>query len=189
LLPKNIRSRIFNAMLLTAAMLALVMGGKRVISPQAWVQASGSNTAEASSSSGRVLKIDARTLRRLIQMDLNLYLVDVRETEELTGPLGHIKQAVHVSLGEVLKDPGQFPRNKTLVFICRIGNRSLVSAQAVAAKGRVAYSVKGGIRAWNKLLDQQQVTKPDATKSKGQKKKIPVKKDNGPDSNDEDMGC
>ena len=189
MVPKNIRSRIFNAMLLTAGMLVLVMGGKHVISSQAWAQASGSNTAETSSSPGRVIEIDARTLQRLIQMDPNLYLVDVRETEELTGPLGRIKQAVHVPLGEVLKDPGQFPRNKTLVFICRSGNRSLVAAQAVAAKGRVAYSVKGGMRAWNKLSDQQPVTEPGDTKPNRQKKKIPLEKDNGPDSNEEDMGC
>lgn len=185
----NIRSRIFSAMLLAAGLLLLVMGGKHFIPSQARAQASGNNTVETSGSRGQVIEIDVRTLQRLIQMDPNLYLVDVRETEELTGPLGHIKQAVHVPLGEVLKDPGQFPRNKTLVFICRSGHRSRVAARAVAAKGRVAYTVKGGMLAWNKLSDQRPVEEPAGTKPNREKGKIPQEKDDGPDSMEHDLGC
>ena len=114
LVPKKIRNLIFNTMLLTAGLLVLMMGGKHFIVSQARAQTPGSNLAETSGSRGQVLEIDVSTLRRLIQMDPNLYLVDVRETDELTGPLGHIKQAAHVPLGEVLKNPAQFPRNKTL---------------------------------------------------------------------------
>ena len=190
MVPKNIRSRVFKAMLLTAGLLVLVMGGKHVIFSQAMAQASGSDTVETSGNEGRVIEIDARTLQRLIQMDPNLYLVDVRETKELTGPLGHIKQAVHVPLGEVLKDPGQFSRNKTLVFICRSGHRSLVAARAVAAKDRVAYTVKGGMLAWNRLSDQRPAAEPADTKPNRQKKKIPREKDDGPGSiEEEDLGC
>jgi len=189
LVPKNIRSRIFSAVLLTAGLLVLMTGGKHFIVSQARAQAPDSNTAETFGSRGQVLEIDVRVLRRLIQMDTNLYLVDVRETEELTGPLGHIEQAAHVPLREVLKNPAQFPRNKTLVFICRSGRRSRVAALAVAATGRVAYSVKGGMQAWNKLSDQKPTTKPADTKPNQQERKIPLERDDGPDSIEEDFGC
>jgi len=189
LVLKRIRSLIFNAMLLTAGLLALMMGGKHFILTQAQAQAPGGDTVEISGSRGQVLEIDVSTLRRVIQMDPNLYLVDVRETEELTGPPGLIKQAVHVPLGEVLKNPGRFPRNKTLVFICRSGRRSLAAALAVAAEGRVAYSVKGGMRAWNKLSDQEPVAEPAETKPNRQERKIPLKTDDGPGSIERDMGC
>ena len=189
LVPKKIRSLIFSTMLLTAGLLVLMMGGKHSIVSQARAQAPGSTTVETSGSRGQVLEIDVSTLRRLIQMDPNLYLVDVRETDELTGPLGHIKQAAHVPLGEVLKNPAQFPRNKTLVFICRSGRRSRTAAQAAADSGRVAYSVKGGMRAWNKLSDQKPVAEPAETNPKQQERKIPLERDDGPDSIERDMGC
>lgn len=176
-------------MLLTAGLLFLVGGGKHFLFSQARAQVPGSNTAETSGSRGQVVEIDVRTLRRLIQMDPNLYLVDVREAKELTGPLGHIKQAAQVPLEEVLKNPAQFPRNKTLVFICRSGRRSRIAARAVAAKGRAAYSVKGGMRAWNKLPDQRPTNEPADTKPNRQKRKIPLERDGGPGSIEEDMGC
>jgi len=181
LVPKKKRSLIFSTMLLMAGLLVLMMGGKHFIVSQARAQAPGSR--------GQVLEIDVSTLRRLIQMDPNLYLVDVRETDELTGPLGHIKQAAHIPLGDVLKNSAQFPRNKTLVFICRSGRRSRVAALAVAAKGRVAYSVKGGMRAWNKLSDQKPLAEPGETKPNQQERKIPLERDDDPGSIERDMGC
>ena len=90
----------------------------------AWLPAQ----AGQSSSQGKVLHIDARGLDLLLQSDPNLLLVDVRTPEELAGPLGRIPQSRNVPMQELEKNPEQFPRDKTLVLICRSGHRTLRAA-------------------------------------------------------------
>jgi rhodanese-related sulfurtransferase len=107
--------------------------------------------AEESSSSGKVLQIDIRGLRLLLQSDPNAFLVDVRTPGELTGPLGKIFEARNVPLNEIEKNPEQFPRDKTLVLIDRSGRRSLKAASLLAEHGYVVYSVEGGMEAWRRL--------------------------------------
>jgi rhodanese-related sulfurtransferase len=101
-----------------------------------------------------VLHVDARGLDLLLQSDPNLLLIDVREPDELTGPLGKIPQARNVPMQELEKNPEQFPRDKTLVLICRSGHRSLKAADLLAEHGYVVYSVDGGMRSWRKLHPQ-----------------------------------
>jgi rhodanese-related sulfurtransferase len=103
------------------------------------------------SSRGKVLHLDARGLDLLLQSDPNLLLIDVRTPDELTGPLGKIAQSRNVSMQELVKNPEQFPRDKTLVLICRSGHRSLKAADLLAEHGYVVYSVDEGMQAWRKL--------------------------------------
>ncbi|MDR3553377.1 MAG: rhodanese-like domain-containing protein [Syntrophobacteraceae bacterium] len=100
---------------------------------------------------GNVLHLDVRGLDILLQTDSNLLLIDIRTPAELTGPLGKIPQARNVPLQDLEKNPGQFPREKTLVIICRSGHRSLKAADLLAEHGYVVYSVDGGMRAWRML--------------------------------------
>jgi rhodanese-related sulfurtransferase len=103
------------------------------------------------SSQGKVLHLDARGLDLLLQFDANLLLIDVRAPDELTGPLGKIPQSRSVSMQELVKNPEQFPRDKTLVLICHNGNRSLKAADLLAEHGYVVYSVDEGMQSWRKL--------------------------------------
>ena len=98
-----------------------------------------------------MLHIDARGLDLLLQSDPNLLLVDVRTPEELAGPLGKIPQSRNVPMQELEKNPDQFPRDKTLVLICRSGHRTLRAAGLLADHGYVVYTVEGGLLAWRKL--------------------------------------
>jgi rhodanese-related sulfurtransferase len=106
------------------------------------------------SSQGKVLHLDVRSLDLLLQSDPNLLLIDVRTPGELTGPLGNIPQSRKVSMQELEKSPEQFPRDKTLVLICRSGHRSLKAADLLAEHGYVVYSVDGGMQTWRKLHPQ-----------------------------------
>jgi rhodanese-related sulfurtransferase len=106
------------------------------------------------SSQGKVLHVDARGLDLLLQSDPNLLLIDVREPDELSGPLGKILQSRNVSMQEIEENPEQFPRDKTLVLICRSGHRSLVAADLLAEHGYVVYTVDGGMQSWRKLHSQ-----------------------------------
>lgn len=106
------------------------------------------------SSRGKALHLDARGLDLLLQSDPNLLLIDVREPDELTGPLGKIPQARNVPMEELKMNPEQFPRNKTLVLICRSGHRTLKAAELLAEHGYVVYSVDGGMQEWCQLHPQ-----------------------------------
>jgi rhodanese-related sulfurtransferase len=105
-------------------------------------------------SPGKVLHLDARGLDLLLQSDPNLLLIDVRTPDELTGPLGKIPQAQNVPMEVLKRNPEQFPRNKTLVLICRSGHRSLDAADLLAEHGYVVYSVDGGMQSWRSLNPQ-----------------------------------
>jgi rhodanese-related sulfurtransferase len=73
-------------------------------------------------------------------------LIDVRRDDEVAR--SRVPGAEHVSMdrlsarAETLEGP--------LVFICHLGERSLMAAQAFEASGREAYSVAGGIEAWGR---------------------------------------
>jgi rhodanese-related sulfurtransferase len=107
--------------------------------------------ARQPSSPGKVQELEVSGVELLLRFDPNLYLVDVRTPEELIGPLGNIPQARNVTMQEIEKNPEQFPRDKTLVLICRSGHRSLKAANLLAERGYAVYSVQGGMQAWRKL--------------------------------------
>lgn len=76
-------------------------------------------------------------------------VVDVRERDELTGPLGHVDGAVHVPLGTLDRAAGELDASAPTVLVCRSGGRSGKAAMQLAARGftHVA-SMRGGMTAW-----------------------------------------
>lgn len=79
-------------------------------------------------------------------------IVDVREKDEYTGPLGHIPGAELVPLGTVLDAAKSWSTDLPLVLVCRSGGRSGKAALELETKGfkRVA-SMRGGMTLWNDL--------------------------------------
>ena len=75
--------------------------------------------------------------------------VDVREAAELRED-GRLEGAEHVPLGELAARAGKLPADRPLVLICRSGTRSAMAADALRASGYEAYSVDGGILAWER---------------------------------------
>lgn len=73
-------------------------------------------------------------------------LVDVREQYEWDA--GRIDGARHVELERLASRADDLPRDKPLVFQCRIGARSAMAMQAFRASGWDAYHLKGGLTAW-----------------------------------------
>lgn len=81
-----------------------------------------------------------------------LYLVDVREDSEFTGELGHAPKATLVNLAKVPESLSSFPRDKTIIFICRSGGRSSRAAQLAKLQGfSHVYNMEGGMLLWNDL--------------------------------------
>jgi len=74
-------------------------------------------------------------------------LVDVREAYEWDA--GHIPGDVrHIELSDVAASAGTIDRDRPVVFHCRVGARSLMAAQAFRRAGYEAYSMAGGLEAW-----------------------------------------
>jgi hydroxyacylglutathione hydrolase/adenylyltransferase/sulfurtransferase len=73
-------------------------------------------------------------------------LIDVREGYEWDA--GHIPGSRHVPLGEVAQQAETLDREAPVVFICRVGGRSAMAANAFRRAGYEAYSLAGGVLEW-----------------------------------------
>jgi sulfur dioxygenase len=76
-------------------------------------------------------------------------IVDVREPSEFEGPLGHIRDAKLIPLGELSKGTAEFDRDRPIVAVCRSGGRS---AQAVTILQKAGFNqvanLAGGMLRW-----------------------------------------
>lgn len=76
-------------------------------------------------------------------------VVDVREPEEFTGPLGHIQGARLLPLGRLAEAAGSLDRERPIVTVCRAGGRS---AQATVLLQRAGFTkvanLGGGMLRW-----------------------------------------
>ena len=82
---------------------------------------------------------------RLSQLD-GVQLIDVREDYEWEA--GRIPGARHVPLGEVAAAADTIGRGAPVVFVCRVGGRSTLAANAFRRAGYDAYSLAGGVLEW-----------------------------------------
>jgi rhodanese-related sulfurtransferase len=73
-------------------------------------------------------------------------LVDVRTPEEYEA--GHIAGARHIPLEKLSGEADTLPTDGTVVFYCRVGERSGMAAAALQASGRDARNMAGGLLAW-----------------------------------------
>src|SRR5262249_58757630 len=55
---------------------------------------------------------------------VSVQILDVREPEEFTGPLGHIRDAMLIPLGELAERSGELATDRPVVAVCRAGGRS-----------------------------------------------------------------
>jgi rhodanese-related sulfurtransferase len=83
----------------------------------------------------------------------SVHLIDVRDEDELVGPLGHIPGAEWIPRERVLSLAERVPHRDTpLVLVSRGGERSAELAKALEAKGlRFVASMSGGMLLWKGL--------------------------------------
>jgi rhodanese-related sulfurtransferase len=73
-------------------------------------------------------------------------LVDVREPYEWAA--GRIAGARHIELARLADEAGALEAERPIVFYCRVGARSAAAAHAFRRAGYEAYSMLGGLEAW-----------------------------------------
>jgi len=76
-------------------------------------------------------------------------IIDVRDTEEFSGPLGHIPGALLVPLDKLAEHTAEFSTDRPIVTVCRSGVRSAQASVLLAKQGfsRVA-NLAGGMLRW-----------------------------------------
>jgi rhodanese-related sulfurtransferase len=74
-----------------------------------------------------------------------LAVLDVREPEEWAA--GHVEGAVHIPLGELGERLADVPDGQVLV-VCKVGGRSARATAWLAAQGRDAVNLDGGMLEW-----------------------------------------
>jgi rhodanese-related sulfurtransferase len=75
-------------------------------------------------------------------------LVDVREPYEWEA--GRIEGARHVPLPDLAAYAQTIDPGRPVVFVCRVGGRSAMAADAFRRAGFDAYNLSGGVLAWER---------------------------------------
>ena len=91
------------------------------------------------------IEVTPRRTRELLDAG-EAVVVDVREPYERDA--GHIEGTRHIALERLASQAESLPRDRPVVFHCRLGARSAMAAQAFRASGFEAYSMAGGLQRW-----------------------------------------
>jgi rhodanese-related sulfurtransferase len=73
-------------------------------------------------------------------------IIDVRQPDEYRQ--GHVEPSRLIPLAELSTRMNELDRSKTLLMLCRSGNRSGVAAQQLASHGFTVRNIDGGMLAW-----------------------------------------
>ncbi len=76
-------------------------------------------------------------------------VIDVREPHEYTS--GHVPGAGHIPVNTVYARREELPKDKDVIFVCAVGQRSALAAEMAAAAGLTRlFNLEGGTEAWIK---------------------------------------
>ena len=89
--------------------------------------------------------IDVKTVDQLRDRD-DVFLLDVREDWEYAA--GHIPGTTLIPLGQLQSRLSELPTDKTIVAVCRSGNRSGQATQLLQQSGFTVHNMQGGMNAW-----------------------------------------
>ena len=88
--------------------------------------------------------IQGETLLEMMEEKEDFLLFDLRQEEDFME--GHIEGATHLWWHEVGSHYPDFPRNKTIIFVCYTGQSAAQITGALRVEGLQAYSLLGGIK-------------------------------------------
>jgi rhodanese-related sulfurtransferase len=104
--------------------------------------------------------IEATELKRRLDGNESVTVIDVREADEFTGPLGHIASARNIPVTELdsrLPELGDL-EHVPLVLVCRTDKRSAAAAETLHAAGFTEVSVlRRGMEQWNAVNQPDKV--------------------------------
>jgi adenylyltransferase/sulfurtransferase len=98
--------------------------------------------------------ITAGELKGRLDSGENVQVIDIREPHERS--LFKFKGAVPVPFGQLVRRKDEFDPGTDLVYICKIGQRSLYAIRALrdAGYGGPMFNLKDGVNAWAREVDR-----------------------------------
>ena len=112
-------------------------------------------------------EIDPEELKKKIDNNENIFLLDVRTPQEYEAWRISYENHNNPKLIPVdrlfMKDPTlleEIPKDKEIVTVCAHGNRSMIAAKILTQLGYSVKSVKGGMAGWNKVYDVAEIPVP-----------------------------
>ena len=100
--------------------------------------------------------ISANDLYTQLENNAELYLLDVREPEELQVTM--ISESVNIPLADLfVEELSEIPTDKPVVVICGSGNRATIATYELAKYGIDFQVLEGGIKAWDTYLEENQL--------------------------------
>jgi len=78
----------------------------------------------------------------------DLHLLDVREPDEWQA--GHIAGSQHIPLDQLRERLAEVPKAKTILAVCRHGNRSEAASRGLRTLGYTIENLEGGVTAWTR---------------------------------------
>lgn len=94
-------------------------------------------------------RINSEEAKQMLDGDANTVVVDVRNPDEYTA--GHVTNAMWIPVDQVLARINELPKDKTLLFICAMGQRSALACEMAAAMGLnpdSLYNIEDGTPGW-----------------------------------------
>lgn len=99
--------------------------------------------------------ITPEEVKSRLENDETLYLIDVREDEEVAE--GMIPEAVHIRMGEIPEHLDHIDKENEYIFICRSGGRSHRVCEYLMAIGYPnVVNMTGGMLKWDGELKPKQ---------------------------------
>ncbi len=95
-------------------------------------------------------RVDVAEAKAMMAQD-DVVVIDVREPHEYSA--GHVPSATLIPVNSVFARREELPKDKKIVFVCAVGQRSALAAEMAAAAGLPAdhlYNLDGGTDAWRK---------------------------------------
>jgi rhodanese-related sulfurtransferase len=93
-------------------------------------------------------RVQAGVLLENLRSGQKPLLIDVRQPEELSGPLGSLPGVKNIPLPELEKRYAEIPKDRPVILICRSGHRSLQALKFLQSRGYTQVKdVEGGMNA------------------------------------------
>jgi glyoxylase-like metal-dependent hydrolase (beta-lactamase superfamily II)/rhodanese-related sulfurtransferase len=103
------------------------------------------------SSAAQVTTISTTDLVPLLDSDPTLYLLDVREPDEVAD--WHIRGAHNIPIDELGERYGEVPVDDRIVVICAKGSRAQKGAEILASHDVASAVLEGGMASWTSTYD------------------------------------
>jgi rhodanese-related sulfurtransferase len=95
-------------------------------------------------------RVDVTEAKQMLGED-DVAVIDVREPHEFSG--GHLPNAALIPVNSVWNRREELPKDKRILFVCSVGQRSALAAEMAAAAGLPAeklFNLQGGTESWRK---------------------------------------